>query len=51
MQNYGVKIIDDKSAPDYLTTSLLSMFPAITCLTPQKALLNMKTDQISKSSI
>ena len=50
MPNLGNKAAD-VSSPDYLTTSLLSMFPTISCLTPVKALSNMKVGRISKSGI
>ena len=50
MPNFG-NIAADVSSPDYLTTSLLSMFPTICCLTPVQALSNMKAGQISKSGI
>ena len=36
----------NNSDSEYLTTSLLSLFPTISCLTPRKSLHNLKTSQI-----
>ncbi len=41
----------DKNDPEYLTLSMLEMFPLVSCLKPQEALSKLKLQQTCKLSL